>query len=84
MPCNVNYEEEIIGNGKILNMFLYKYPAARYSIGIDFETNETRLWKKNMDGKGSTKLLNLNYIIDVNPQNIEEWIARLLKLSSFS
>jgi hypothetical protein len=60
-------------------MFLY---SQNYCISIDFDYNQTELWVKKLGNY--SKVLTLNYIIDVNPANIKYWIDRLNNLKAFS
>ena len=73
-PCEVHfslYKEKIRW---------VEYHLGDYYIDTDLVGNQSWLVRE----KGGVDLVTLNYLIDVNPQNVKYWIDKLLKLQAFS
>ena len=73
-PCEVHY-----------SLWGEKLRWIEYHLGdyyIDTELIDKQSWLVRK--KGGVDLVTLNYLIDVNPQNVNEWIERLLSLKAFS
>jgi hypothetical protein len=59
--------------------------AGPYNVKIHLFDKTTILYKREIvQGSLLTFIMNLDYVIDVTPQNLNEWIERLLSLKAFS
>jgi hypothetical protein len=73
-PCEVHFS---LYSGKLRWI---EYHLGDYYIDTDLVDKQSWLVTK----KGGIDLVTLNYLIDVNPQNVKYWIDKLLKLQAFS
>jgi hypothetical protein len=83
-PClNCHVSFEIDSNEKILNTLwstnIKNKDEDNYILQIDFENQITTLSRFN-----GPIILTLDYALDVNQFNVNDWIDRLLNLKAFS
>jgi len=79
-PCHINLMVEDYDHNEINDIIFIHYES-NYNIQIRFFDNKTILYDR---GYAHLPIVMLDYIADVTPQNINEWIERLLKLKAFS